>query len=86
MTEGAAEGQETVVISSRFSSRKAPQMGAKSKFPGFPESFVKSDRLLAAGMTNKEIIDEYPELSSQDIRGALAYATNQDRGLITPTA
>lgn len=33
---------------------------------------------LAAGMSNAEIIDEYPELTLEDIRAVLAFAA--DRG------
>jgi len=51
MEEGVAEGQEILVIRSRFSSRKEPQMAAEYEFPGFPELIVKSDRLLAACRT-----------------------------------
>jgi len=29
---------------------------------------------LASGMTNEQIIDEYPELSIEDIRAALAFS------------
>ena len=29
---------------------------------------------LASGMTNEQIIDEYPELSVEDIRAALAFS------------
>jgi uncharacterized protein (DUF433 family) len=34
---------------------------------------------LAAGMSNEQIIEEYPELTVQDIRAALAYAADRDR-------
>lgn len=33
---------------------------------------------LAAGMTNEQIVDEYPELTVEDIRAALAYAADRD--------
>jgi uncharacterized protein (DUF433 family) len=32
---------------------------------------------LAAGMTNEEILSDYPELTEEDIRACLAYAQSQ---------
>jgi len=32
---------------------------------------------LAVGMTHQEIIDDYPDLTEQDIRACLAYAARQ---------
>jgi len=34
---------------------------------------------LASGMTNKEIIDDYPELKEEDIYAALSFAANRER-------
>lgn len=34
---------------------------------------------LAAGMTHLEIIDDYPELTEEDIRACLAYAADKER-------
>lgn len=36
---------------------------------------------LAAGMSAEQIVEEFPELTVQDIRAALAYAANRDGGL-----
>ena len=33
---------------------------------------------LAAGMSHEEILDDYPELTEQDIRGCLAYAADRN--------
>jgi uncharacterized protein (DUF433 family) len=41
---------------------------------------------LAAGMSNEEIIKEFPELTLQDIRAALAYAADRDHSLLKSTA
>ena len=38
---------------------------------------------LAAGMTHDQIIAEYPELSSDDIRACLAYAADRERRVVT---
>ena len=40
---------------------------------------------LAAGMTHKEILDDYPELTEEDIRACLAYAADRERKLVTTT-
>jgi len=37
---------------------------------------------LAAGMTNEQIIEEFPELTLEDIRAALAYAADRDHHLV----
>ena len=36
---------------------------------------------LAAGMTNDQILDEFPELTVEDIRAALAYAADREHHL-----
>ena len=41
---------------------------------------------LAAGMTNDEILDEYPELTVEDIRAALAYAADREHHLVVSAA
>jgi uncharacterized protein (DUF433 family) len=38
---------------------------------------------LAAGMTHPEILDEYPELTEEDIRACLAYAADRERRVLT---
>jgi uncharacterized protein (DUF433 family) len=37
---------------------------------------------LAVGMSNAEIIEEFPELTEADIRAALAYAADRDHRLV----
>ncbi len=41
---------------------------------------------LAAGMTNEQIIADYPELTDDDIRAALAYAADRERRVVTVAA
>ena len=41
---------------------------------------------LAAGMTNEQIIEEFPELTLEDIRAALAYAADRDHHLVGSAA
>ena len=36
---------------------------------------------LASGMTNEEIIADFPELTVEDIQGCLAYAADRERKL-----
>lgn len=41
---------------------------------------------LAVGMSHAQIIDEYPELTEQDIRAALAYAADREHHLLGSAA
>lgn len=41
---------------------------------------------LAAGMTHQEILADYPELTEEDIRAALAYAADRERRIVTSAA
>lgn len=41
---------------------------------------------LAAGMSNEQIIEEYPELTLNDIRAALAYAADREHHLVGAAA
>jgi uncharacterized protein (DUF433 family) len=41
---------------------------------------------LAAGMSHQEIRADYPELTEEDIRAALAYAADRERRVVTSAA
>jgi len=41
---------------------------------------------LAAGMSNAEILDEYPELTLDDIRASLSWAADREHHLIGSAA
>ncbi len=42
---------------------------------------------MASGMTRKEILEEYPELSMEDIQACLEYAATRERSLkVLPAA
>ena len=41
---------------------------------------------LAAGMTHEEILNDYPELTEEDIHACLAYAADRERRLVTVTS
>lgn len=38
---------------------------------------------LAAGMSNQQILADYPELTEDDIRACLSYAADRERRVIT---
>ena len=38
---------------------------------------------LASGMTEAEILEDYPELTLDDIRACLAYAANREHQILT---
>jgi uncharacterized protein (DUF433 family) len=38
---------------------------------------------LAAGMSHPDILDDFPELTEEDIRAALAYAADRERRIVT---
>jgi uncharacterized protein (DUF433 family) len=38
---------------------------------------------LAAGMSHQQILDDYPELTEEDIRACLSYAAERERRLVT---
>jgi uncharacterized protein (DUF433 family) len=41
---------------------------------------------LASGMSHAEIIADFPELTEEDVRAALAYAADRERRIITAAA
>ena len=38
---------------------------------------------LATGQTHQQILDDFPELTEEDIRACLAYAADRERRLVT---
>ena len=40
---------------------------------------------LAAGMSHAEILDDYPELTEEDILACLAFAADRERRVLTTT-
>ena len=41
---------------------------------------------LASGMTEAEIIDDFPDLTAEDIRACLAFAADRERRLLSISA
>lgn len=60
----------------------AGQAGREAMHPGTSHHGGRVLGWLAAGMTHHEIIDDYPELTEEDIRACLAYAADRERRLI----
>jgi len=44
------------------------------------------DEYLASGMTEEEILDDFPDLTREDIKACLAFAADRERKLITVPA
>jgi hypothetical protein len=65
----------------RRSSRSSRESAAENRASGDFASPWGWDVLgwLAAGMTHEEIIDDYPDLTEDDIRACLAYAADKER-------
>jgi uncharacterized protein (DUF433 family) len=42
-------------------------------------------KMLAAGMSKKEILSDFPELTRDDIRAVLSFASEREHSLITAT-
>jgi uncharacterized protein (DUF433 family) len=40
---------------------------------------------LASGMSQEEILSDFPELTSEDIKACLSYAADRERHLLTVT-
>ena len=55
--------------------------GGRPWFRGMRISACDVPGWLAAGMTNEQIIEEFPELTLEDIRASLAYAADRDHHL-----
>ena len=41
---------------------------------------------LAAGMSNAEILDDFPYLTAEDLRACLAFAAERERGMLVSVA
>lgn len=58
--------------------------GGKPVFIGTRITVYDVLEYLAGGMTAEEIVSDFPELSEQHIRAALAFAALRERRLATP--
>jgi uncharacterized protein (DUF433 family) len=59
--------------------------GGKACIRGMRIAAVDVLEYLAGGMTPEEILDDFPELTMEDIRACLAYAADRERKqMITP--
>ena len=59
--------------------------GGKACILGMRIAVVDVLEHLAGGMTPEEILDDFPELTMEDVRACLAYAADRERTqMITP--
>lgn len=61
-------------------------MGGRACIRGMRITVAHIVNMVANGMSNEEILKEYPDLEAQDIREALQYAAFLTREEIYPTA
>jgi len=53
---------------------------------GLPITVQDVLEYLACGMTEEEILDDFPDLTREDIKACLAFAADRERKLITVPA
>ena len=58
--------------------------GGKSCIRGMRITVQDVLEYLAGGMTEEEILSDFPELTREDIRACLAFAANRERQLAVP--
>jgi len=56
--------------------------GGKPTIRGLRISVYDVLSYLASGMTEAQILDDFPELTSEDIRACLAFAADRERKLV----
>lgn len=61
-------------------------MGGKASIRGMRITVAHIVNMVANGMTSEEIVREYPDLESEDVRQALQYAAFLSREEIYPAA
>ncbi len=62
---------------------EAGQQGGRPSIRGMRIAVSDVVGWLAAGMSHAEIIADFPELTEQDIRAALAFAADRERRMAT---
>lgn len=58
--------------------------GGKACIRGMRITVTDVLEYLASGMTQEEILEDFSELTAEDIRACLAYAADRERKLATP--
>ncbi len=74
---------------SNYQNRIAIEPGTRSGKPcirGMRITVYDVLEYLASGMSEEEILDDFPELEKHDIRACLAFAADQERKLVSGTA
>jgi uncharacterized protein (DUF433 family) len=59
------------------------KMGGKPCIRGLRITVYNVLDYLASGMTEAEILADFPDVTSEDIRACLAFAADRERGLIS---
>lgn len=62
---------------------EADKMGGKPCIRGLRITVYDVLDYLASGMTDTEILADFPDLTSEDIRACLAFAADRERRLIS---
>jgi uncharacterized protein (DUF433 family) len=62
---------------------KSDTRGGKPSIRGMRITVNDILKWLASGMTAQKIINDYPELTKEDIRAALIYASDKEHSLIS---
>ena len=59
------------------------EMGGKPSIRGRRITVYEVLEYLASGMTEAEILEDFPDLEREDIRAALAFAAERERRLVS---
>jgi len=62
------------------------KMGGKPCIRGLRITVSDVLDYMASGMSNHEILDDFPDLSEQDLRACLAFAADRERKLVANIA
>jgi uncharacterized protein (DUF433 family) len=74
MKQAAMDYREIITI-------EADKMGGKPCIRGLRITVYNVLDYLGSGMTEAEILADFPDLTSEDIRACLAFAADRERGL-----
>jgi len=70
----------------RFITLEPGKRGGKPCIRGMRITVYDVLDYLASGMSQEEILDDFPELTADDIRACLSYAADRERHLLAVTA
>lgn len=64
---------------------EADKRGGKPRIRGLRITVYDVLEYLASGMTEAQILNDFPDLTVEDIRACLAFAADRERKLVTVT-